>query len=61
MNLKRALSLTAMIVAGALAVLFILDLAVGIPFGRSDMTTDIIILVAAALIIWQGVETWLGA
>lgn len=59
MNLKKILSMTAMVIAGVLGVVFLLDLAVGIPFGRSDVVTDVLVIVAAALLIWQGVETWL--
>jgi threonine/homoserine/homoserine lactone efflux protein len=59
MNLKKVLSMTSMVIAGVLGVVFLLDLAVGMPFGRSDVVTDVLVIVAAALLIWQGVETWL--
>lgn len=58
MNLKKILCMTALAIAGILALLFLLDLAIAIPFGRSDLTTDILVVVAAGLIIWQGIETW---
>lgn len=58
MNLKKILCLVALIVSGLLGLLFVLDLAIGIPFGRSDITTDILVSLAAGLLIWQGIETW---
>jgi hypothetical protein len=60
MNLKKILCLIALVIAGLLALLFVLDLAIGIPFGRSDITTDILVALAAGLLIWQGIETWFG-
>lgn len=59
MNLKKILCMAAMVIAGILGVVFLLDLALAIPFGRSDITTDILVVVSAGLLIWQGVETWL--
>lgn len=59
MNLKKILCMAAMVIAGVLGIVFLLDLALGMPFGRSDITTDILVVVAAGLLIWQGVETWL--
>jgi zinc transporter ZupT len=58
MNLKKILCLVALVISGLLGLLFTLDLAIGIPFGRSDITTDILVALAAGLLIWQGVETW---
>ena len=45
---------------GNLGTAVLLDLIIGIPFGRSDITTDILIILAAGLLIWQGIETLLG-
>jgi hypothetical protein len=42
-------------VAGVVALVFVLDLAVGI-FGRL-IPMDILFILAAAFILWQGVET----
>jgi len=58
-NVKKILCMSGLGIAGILGLLFLLDLAIGIPFGRSDITTDILIVMAAGLLIWQGVETWL--
>ncbi len=42
-------------VAGVVALVFVLDLAVGI-FGRL-IPMDILFILAAAFILWQGIET----
>lgn len=34
------------------------DLALGVPFGRFSLITDIILLSASALLLWQTYETW---
>ena len=60
MNMKKILCGSSLGIAGVLGLMFLLDLIIGIPFGRSDITTDILIILAAGLLIWQGVETWLG-
>ncbi|QDU64793.1 hypothetical protein Pan216_56850 [Planctomycetes bacterium Pan216] len=57
MKLSKVLNLVTLIIAAILAVIFILDLVLGLPFGRYSLMTDIIVLVAAGLIIWQGWET----
>jgi hypothetical protein len=59
MNLQKVLCGAALGVSGLLALIFLLDLLLGIPFGRFSISTDIIVLLAAGLILWQGVETWL--
>lgn len=58
MNLKKILCMTAMVFAGILGLIFLLDLLLGMPFGRSDIYTDIFVILAAGLLIWQGIETW---
>ncbi|MBX9655459.1 hypothetical protein K2Y11_17735 [bacterium] len=58
-NVKKILCMSGLGIAGILGLLFLLDLVIGIPFGRSDITTDILVVLAAGLLIWQGVETWL--
>lgn len=59
MNLQKVLCGAALGISGLLALIFLLDLLLGIPFGRFSISTDIIVLIAAGLIIWQGVETWM--
>jgi hypothetical protein len=58
MNLKKILCMTTLAIAGVLGVVFLIDLAIGIPFDRSDIVTDILVAVAAGLLIWQGIETY---
>ena len=58
LNLQKILCGAALAVAGLLGVVFLVDLAVGIPFQRFSWATDLIVLLACGLIIWQGIETW---
>ena len=57
--LNKALCGLALGVAGLLGVVFLVDLVVAIPFGRQGMVTDLLVVSASGLIIWQGTETWL--
>ena len=45
-------------VAGLVALLSILDMAVGFPFGGYSLTTDILFLVGAAIVLYLGWETF---
>ena len=56
--MEKWLCLAAMIAAGILLLVFGLDLAIAKPFDRKAITTDIMFLVAAGLVLWQGFETW---
>jgi hypothetical protein len=56
--MEKWLCLSAMILAGLLLVLFGLDLALGVPFGRKAITNDILFIIAGGLVLWQGYETW---
>ncbi len=58
MSTQRIIVLVAVILAALLGLLFLADLALGIPFNRAAFLLDIGIIIAAALIIWQGVETF---
>jgi len=55
---QRILVLVAIVLAALLGLLFIADLALGIPFNRVAWLLDIGIVIAAALVIWQGIETF---
>ncbi|CAN5687961.1 hypothetical protein BH23PLA1_BH23PLA1_09250 [soil metagenome] len=55
MENEKILCIVAMIVAGIVALLFLLDLILGI-FGRF-IVLDILFLLGAAFVIWQGIET----
>lgn len=58
MRLPKILCATALGIAGVVGLVFLLDLIIGIPFGRENLGTDLIVLVACALLLWQGLETW---
>ena len=48
--MSKALTIVGMVVAGLVALLFAVDLAVGIPFSRASMMMDIGALIAAAIL-----------
>ena len=56
--MEKWLCLAAMIAAGILLLVFGVDLAFGKPFERQGLATDIMFVVAAGLVLWQGYETW---
>lgn len=58
MELEKVLTFAAMIVAGLLTLIFLLDAGLGIPFGRQSLVLDILFIVGGALILWQGFETY---
>jgi hypothetical protein len=55
MGLPKIITYSAIGVAGLVFLIFVLDLAVGI-FGRL-MAMDILFILAAAFVLWQGIET----
>ena len=55
MGLNKIITYAAIAVAGIVCLIFGLDLAVGI-FGRL-IAMDILFILAAAFLLWQGVET----
>lgn len=57
MRLQRILVWTALAVAGLVAIIFSLDLAIALPFSRFSWATDLIVLIASGLLIWQSIET----
>ncbi len=57
MGLNKVMTYAAIAIAGIVALIFTLDLAVGI-FGRL-MVMDIMFILAAVLLLWQGIETML--
>ena len=59
MKLKHILVLLAALFALAILLVFVADLAAKVPFGRFDVFTDVMAMLACALILWQCVETWL--
>jgi hypothetical protein len=53
--MPKALTISAMVIAGLLFLLFGLDLAVGIPFGQASMMMDVGVVVSSALL---GYMSW---
>ena len=58
MSTEKILCLAAMIVAGLLTFLFVLDAATSFPFGRGSLVFDIMASMGGAFILWQGLETY---
>lgn len=57
MKINQILCWAALGVSAILALVFLADLIVGMPFERFSVMTDLFIIVASGLIIWQSVET----
>lgn len=57
METEKVLTYGAMSVAGIVALIFLLDLVAGV-LGR-NVALDILFILGAAFVIWQGVETML--
>ena len=55
METEKVLTYAAMIVAGIVTLLFLLDAALGV-LGR-NLVLDILFILAGAFVIWQGFET----
>lgn len=55
MQTEKIITYSAMGVAGLICLLFLLDLVAGI-FGR-NIAMDILFILGAAFLLWQGVET----
>jgi dolichyl-phosphate-mannose--protein O-mannosyl transferase len=55
METEKVLTYAAMIVAGLVALIFILDAALAV-LGR-NIVLDILFILGAAFVIWQGFET----
>ena len=57
MEIEKVITYTAIGVAGIVCLLFLLDLTAGI-FGR-NVAMDIMFILGAGFLLWQGVETML--
>jgi hypothetical protein len=55
METEKVLTYAAMIVAGLVALIFLLDAALAV-LGR-NIALDILFMIGAAFVIWQGFET----
>lgn len=58
METEKILTFAAMIIAGLLTLLFVLDLALGLPFERQSVVLDVLFIIGGAFILWQGFETY---
>ena len=58
MATEKVLCMAAMIIAGLLTLIFLLDAALQIPFGRASLVFDILVIIGGSFIIWQGIETY---
>ncbi len=56
--MEKWLCLGAMIAAAVILLVYGFDLALGMPFGRAGLVQDIVFVIAAGLVLWQGYETW---
>ena len=56
METDKIITYSAIGVAGLVCLVFLLDLAAGI-FGRQSVAMDILFILGAAFLLWQGVET----
>lgn len=58
METEKVLCWAAMIIAGLLTLIFLLDAALGLPFGRASLVLDILFIIAGAFVLWQGYDTY---
>ncbi len=56
MEIEKVLTYAAMIVAGLVSLLFLLDVSLAI-FGRMSKVLDVMFILGGAFVIWQGFET----
>lgn len=57
MQTEKVLCWLSMIVAGLVLVTFLVDLILAMPFGRASLVLDILFVIGAAFVLWQGIET----
>lgn len=58
METEKYLCFFAMIAAGLVILVFLLDAATGLPFGGASKVLDILFILGAALVLWQGIESY---
>lgn len=52
--MAKAMSVAGMVVGGLVALLFVLDLALAIPFGRASMPADIGMMISGGVLAYLG-------
>jgi hypothetical protein len=57
-SMEKRLCYGSMGVSGLLLLLFVLDLALGIPFGRINLFVDILGLIASALVLYLAYDAF---
>lgn len=58
METEKVLTIGSLVVAGLVILVFLLDLILGIPFGKPSLVLDILFIVGGAFVVWQGLETY---
>ncbi len=56
METEKVLCYVAMAVAGLVCLIFLLDATLGV-LGRASIVLDILFILGAAFVLWQGIET----
>ena len=55
--MPKALCITGMVVAILVLILFLVDLAIGVPFKRASTTLDVVFLISAAILAYMSWST----
>ncbi len=58
METEKFLCLSSVVAAGLVIFIFLLDLALKFPFSRVSPLIDIMFLLGAGLVLWQGLESY---
>jgi threonine/homoserine/homoserine lactone efflux protein len=58
METEKILCMAAMIIAGLLTFIFLLDAGLGFPFNRASMALDIMFVLGGAFVLWQGYDAY---
>jgi threonine/homoserine/homoserine lactone efflux protein len=58
METEKVLCYGSLAAAGLVVLIFLLDVALKIPFGRASIVLDILFIIGGAFILWQGYETY---
>ncbi len=56
--MEKGLTIACLVLASLLTLVFVLDLAVGLPFSRQSWLLDVLFALAGGVLIWQGYETY---
>jgi hypothetical protein len=56
MEINKVLCYAAIVIAGLVTLIFLLDATLGL-MGRISLVLDILFIIAGAFVLWQGLET----